>query len=340
MSRWTSSDIPYQTGKIAVITGGSTGLGFAAATALAQHGASVLLASRDTAKAERAAQQIGGGTGHVRLDLASLASVRDAAAELRSRLTRIDLLVNNAGVLMTRELSTEDGFELQYGTNHLGHFALTGLLLRCLLNAPAPRVVVVASGAHRMGHIKFDDLQHEHGYNNWLAYGQSKLANLLFCFELQRRATAAGSELRSVASHPGYSATNLQFAGPSRFYETALMAVTNRVVAQSAEMGALPFPSVIIWSGRLVVPRTGTYRFSIDADDAGWLSIDGNQFINDPGPINRIHAEGASELAAGLHRIQVGERNIGGDASIHVYWWPPGKGRELIPSSNLLPDRP
>jgi hypothetical protein len=107
-----------------------------------------------------------------------------------------------------------------------------------------------------------------------------------------------------------------------------------------AQMGALPFPSVVIWSGSLLVPRAGVYRFSIDADDAGWLSIDGNPVINDPGPVNRTHADGARELTAGLHRIEVGERNIGGDASIHVYWWPPGKGREIIPSSNLVPDRP
>jgi hypothetical protein len=107
-----------------------------------------------------------------------------------------------------------------------------------------------------------------------------------------------------------------------------------------AQMGALPFPSVVIWSGRLLVPCVGVYRFAIDADDAGWLSIDGNPVINDPGPVNRTHADGARELTAGLHRIEVGERNIGGDASIHVYWWPPGRGREIIPSSNLVPDRP
>src|SRR5205085_276845 len=124
--------------------------------------------------------------------------------------------------------------------NHLGHFALTGLLLQTLLAASSPRVVAVSSGAHRIGTIKFDDLQGERSYNNWLRYGQSKLANLMFCFELQRRATAAGSELRSMAAHPGYAATNLQFAGPAAWYERAVMAVTNRVVAQSAEMGALP----------------------------------------------------------------------------------------------------
>ncbi len=134
---------------------------------------------------------------------------------------------------------TKDGFESQFGTNHLGHFALTGLLLERLLAAPAPRVVTVSSGAHRMGRINFDDLQGEQRYISWLAYGQSKLANLMFCFELQRRAGQAGSELRSMAAHPGYARTNLQFAAPP-VYERAVMALTNLVLAQSAEMGALP----------------------------------------------------------------------------------------------------
>ncbi len=153
---------------------------------------------------------------------------------------RLDLLINNAGVMAPPRRLTADGFESQFGTNHLGHFALTGLLLPRLLAAPAPRVVTVSSGAHRIGWMRFDDLQGERRYNNWLAYGQSKLSNLLFCFELQRRATQAGTELLSMAAHPGYAATNLQFAGPTAWHERALMAVTNRVVAQSAEMGALP----------------------------------------------------------------------------------------------------
>jgi NAD(P)-dependent dehydrogenase (short-subunit alcohol dehydrogenase family) len=135
---------------------------------------------------------------------------------------------------------TKDGFESQIGTNHLGHFALTGLLLDRLLAAPAPRVVTVSSGAHRIGKIDFDDLHGERSYRRWRAYGQSKLANLMFCFELARRATAAGTELKSVAAHPGYTATNLQFAGPAMIYERAVMALTNKLVAQSAEMGALP----------------------------------------------------------------------------------------------------
>jgi NAD(P)-dependent dehydrogenase (short-subunit alcohol dehydrogenase family) len=149
-------------------------------------------------------------------------------------------LVNNAGIMAAPRRLTVDGFESHLGVNHLGHFALTGLLLPVLSAAPAPRVVTLSSGMHRSGSIKFGDLQREHGYNNWLAYGQSKLANLMFCFELQRRATAAGSPLLSLAAHPGYAATNLQFAAPAHAYERWFMAIGNQLFAQSAEMGALP----------------------------------------------------------------------------------------------------
>ncbi|MFI5039194.1 MAG: SDR family NAD(P)-dependent oxidoreductase, partial [Solirubrobacterales bacterium] len=148
--------------------------------------------------------------------------------------------VNNAGIMAPPRRLTADGFESQIGTNHLGHFALTGLLLPTLLAAPAPRVVTMSSEAHWIGKMRFDDLQFEHGYNNWRAYGQSKLANLMFCFELARRAAEADSELKSVAAHPGYAATNLQFAGPAKRLERAVMVVGNKVIAQSADMGALP----------------------------------------------------------------------------------------------------
>ena len=153
---------------------------------------------------------------------------------------RLDLLINNAGVMAPPRRVTTEGFESQFGTNHLGHFALTGLLLPRLLAAPAARVVTVSSLLHRRGTIDFEDLQGERRYNRWDAYGQSKLANVMFCFELQRRATAADASLLSMAAHPGYAATNLQFAGPTRFYERAFMMVGNRLLAQSAEMGALP----------------------------------------------------------------------------------------------------
>jgi NAD(P)-dependent dehydrogenase (short-subunit alcohol dehydrogenase family) len=232
--KWTAANIPDQTRKTAVITGANSGLGFAIARELAQAGASVVLAVRDTAKGERAAAEIGERTQIERLDLADLSSVRSFAERFEGPL---DLLVNNAGVMAPPRRLTVDGFESQFGTNHLGHFALTGLLLPSLLGAPESRVVTMSSGGHRMGRINFDDLHGEHRYNNWLAYGQSKLANLLFAFELQRRAEG---RLKSLAAHPGYAATNLQFAGPAHWYERASMAVANHVIAQNADTGALP----------------------------------------------------------------------------------------------------
>jgi NAD(P)-dependent dehydrogenase (short-subunit alcohol dehydrogenase family) len=243
--KWTARDIPDQTGRVAVVTGANSGLGVATARELARAGATVVLACRNQEKGERALSDMRAGVPDATLelsalDLGDLASVRAFAEGFSAGHERLDLLVNNAGVMAPPRRLTKDGFESQIGTNHLGHFALTGLLLGKLLAAPAPRVVTLSSGAHRIGRINFDNLQGERRYNNWLAYGQSKLANLMFCFALQRRATAAGSELRSLAAHPGYAATNLQFAGPARFYEKAFMAVTNTVIAQSADMGALP----------------------------------------------------------------------------------------------------
>jgi NAD(P)-dependent dehydrogenase (short-subunit alcohol dehydrogenase family) len=235
--RWTASEIPDQTGRVAVVTGGNSGIGLVAARDLAGAGAHVVIAARNEAKGAEAAGSIPGGEVEVRrLDLADLASVRSFAAAFDRPL---DLLINNAGIMAPPRRVTVDGFESQFGTNHLGHFALTGLLLPRLLEAGAPRVVTVSSGAHRIGTIKFDDLQREHGYQNWLAYGQSKLANLMFCFELQKRAVAAGSDLLSMAAHPGYSRTNLQFAAPP-WYEQWIMRVTNPIFGQSADMGALP----------------------------------------------------------------------------------------------------
>lgn len=244
-SKWTASDIPEQTGRVAVVTGANSGLGLITARELARAGAKVVIACRDTAKGDRAAAeiraQVPGADLDVRaLDLADLASVRSFVARLGGERDWVDLLINNAGVMAPPRRTTVDGFESQFGTNHLGHFALTGLMLPSLLAAPAPRVVTLSSGAHRIGKMDFDDLQGERSYNNWRAYGQSKLANLLFCFELDRRARAAGTKLMSLAAHPGYAATNLQFAGPAAFYEKAIMTVTNQVLAQSAEMGALP----------------------------------------------------------------------------------------------------
>jgi NAD(P)-dependent dehydrogenase (short-subunit alcohol dehydrogenase family) len=240
---WTAREIPDQSGRVAVITGANSGLGLATARELARARAKVILGCRDETKGAAAGGEIcndvPGADVHVaRLDLADLGSVRIFAERLD--LPRLDLLINNAGVMAPPRGLTMDGFESQFGINHLGHFALTGLLLGKLLSSPAPRVVTVSSTLHRRGKINFSDLQGERGYNRWNAYSQSKLANLMFCFELQRRAAAAGSELQSMAAHPGYAATNLQFAGPSRVYERAFMALGNRFFAQSAEMGALP----------------------------------------------------------------------------------------------------
>ncbi len=245
MSGWTAADIPDQTGRSAVVTGANSGLGLVTARELARAGASVVLACRNLEKGERAMAEVrAAATGTAprleSLDLSCLDSVRGFADRLGVEQGSLDLLINNAGVMAPPRRLTADGFESQLGTNHLGHFALTGRLLGLLSAASAPRVVTLSSLAHRMGQLKFDDLQRERGYNNWLAYGQSKLANLMFAFELQRRAATAGSPLVSLAAHPGYSATNLQTAGPSRFYERWFGVIGNMIFAQSADKGALP----------------------------------------------------------------------------------------------------
>jgi NAD(P)-dependent dehydrogenase (short-subunit alcohol dehydrogenase family) len=241
--RWTVADIPDQSGRTAVVTGANTGLGFETALALAGAGATVVLACRDVEKGRRAAARIAERTpgGRVlvrRLDLASLASVRQAAEELRASHDRLDLLINNAGLMMPPYGRTADGFELQLGTNHLGHFALTGLLLDRLLAAPGSRVVTVSSMGHRVGAMDFADLQFERGYRRLAAYGRSKLANLLFTYELQRRLGEHGAPTIAVAAHPGGSATEL-----SRHQGGILRVIAGpieRRLAQTAAMGALP----------------------------------------------------------------------------------------------------
>ena len=229
---------------MAVVTGANSGLGLAAARELARAGARMVLACRDTARGEQArrdiqARALKSDVDVAELDLASLDSARTFAERLHSDYDGIDLLVNNAGVMATPRRRTADGFELQFGTNHLGHFALTGLVIDMLQGRGDARVVTVSSNAHRYGRIAFDNLGGEHRYFRWRAYGQSKLANLLFALELDRRLRAAGSAIKSVAAHPGYSATNLQHTGPPRIDEL-LMLVPNKVIAQSGEMGALP----------------------------------------------------------------------------------------------------
>ena len=248
MSNWTVRDIPAQDGRVMVVTGATSGIGLITARELARAGATVVLACRNADKAEEVATQIrlaaaGARVQTIPLDLSSLASVERCADGLHERFDHIDVLVNNAGVMAPPLRRTEDGFELQFGTNHLGHFALTGQVIDLVLAAPSPRVVSVASGAHRMGKMHFDDLNWERGYSKWPAYGQSKLANLLFTFELQRRAQAADIGLLAVAAHPGYAATHLQAAGPEMAGNglmRRMMGVGNRLFAQSDEQGALP----------------------------------------------------------------------------------------------------
>jgi len=243
--RWTAADMPDQSGRVAVVTGANSGLGLVTARELARVGATVVMACRSTARGDEAATSIhsavpGAALEVEALDLADLESVRSFAGRMGEAHGRLDLLINNAGIMAAPRRLTKDGFESQIGTNHLGHFALTGLLLGGLERAAAPRVVTLSSQLHRRGTMNFDDLQGERSYSRWGAYGQTKLANLMFCFELQRRAVEAGSPLLSLAAHPGYSATNLQFAAPDRFYEKAYMWIGNRLFAQSADMGALP----------------------------------------------------------------------------------------------------
>jgi NAD(P)-dependent dehydrogenase (short-subunit alcohol dehydrogenase family) len=240
---WTADQIPDQHGRIAIVTGANSGIGLTAARELARAGAHVIMACRDTAKGERAAQTIRDQVPEAELDvtaldLASLDSVRQFAAGYSA--PGLDLLINNAGVMVPPKRTTEDGFELQFGTNHLGHFALTGRLLDKLLATPQSRVVTVSSTAHKIGRINFDDLQSERSYRRWPAYGQSKLANLLFALELDRRLRAGEAGLLSVAAHPGYAATNLQFAATPSRIERIGSVVLNRVWAQDAEHGALP----------------------------------------------------------------------------------------------------
>jgi NAD(P)-dependent dehydrogenase (short-subunit alcohol dehydrogenase family) len=210
MSDWTADDMPNLEGRVAVVTGANSGLGFEAARMLAEHGAHVVMACRDVQRGEAAAERIKGSVAVQRLDLASLASIREAAGHIRELHRRLDLLVNNAGVMVPPYTRTEDGFELQFGVNHLGHFALTGLVLDRLLAAPGSRIVTVSSNGHRLGRIAFDDLQSERRYRRVAAYAQSKLANLLFTFELQRRLAAAGASTSALAAHPGTASTELE----------------------------------------------------------------------------------------------------------------------------------
>jgi NAD(P)-dependent dehydrogenase (short-subunit alcohol dehydrogenase family) len=251
-SKWTSADMPNLDGKTFVVTGANSGIGLAAVRELAQKGATVVLACRSVEKGAAAADEIRPSAPRatldvMSLDLADLSSVRAFAEAFTRAHRRLDVLVNNAGVMALPRSTTVDGFEMQLGTNHLGHFALTGLLLDSLKRRPGSRVVTVSSNAHKMGRIDFDDLQGETEYRRWDAYGQSKLANLVFALELQRRIETAGLNIRSVGAHPGYTATNLTTAGNSlegggllSRFSAPVMWAADRVLAQGVDAGALP----------------------------------------------------------------------------------------------------
>jgi NAD(P)-dependent dehydrogenase (short-subunit alcohol dehydrogenase family) len=248
--RWSETDVPVQWGRTAVITGANTGLGFETARVLAARGARVVLACRDLGRAKQAAARIDPGPDRplppeaapaeirtVRLDLASLASVREAADEIGSAHDQIDLLINNAGVMMTPYERTADGFELQLGVNHLGHFALTALLLPRMMGVPGSRIVTVASNGHKLGRIDFDDLQSERRYRRMAAYYQSKLANLMFHYELERRLAAAAVATEAIAAHPGKARTDLTRHQPRWMQFGNLM--IKHPFGHNAAMGAL-----------------------------------------------------------------------------------------------------
>jgi NAD(P)-dependent dehydrogenase (short-subunit alcohol dehydrogenase family) len=238
--KWTAADIPDQIGKVVTVTGANTGLGYIDAQELARRGAEVILACRDKGKGEAALRKIKNEQPEAKaelmlLDLADLASVRNFADEFTSKYDKLDILINNAGLMFPPYMKTVDGFEIQFGTNHLGHFALTGLLMEHIIKTPEARVVTVSSGAHKLGgRIHFDDLNWQKKYSKIAAYSQSKLANLLFTFELQKRFEGAGLNIIAVAAHPGMTATEL-----GRY--TGLMnTIANKFIAQKAEIGALP----------------------------------------------------------------------------------------------------
>ncbi|MFH8606217.1 oxidoreductase [Streptomyces sp. NPDC018029] len=246
MAAWTANDIPDQSGRTAVVTGANSGIGYVTARELARRGARVLLACRSEERGRAAVDRLlgevpGAHAEFAPLDLGDLASVRRFADAYDS--ARLDLLINNAGVMALPHRRTADGFETQFGVNHLGHFALTGLLLPRLLETPGARVVTVSSGLHALGNIDIGDLNSERNYRRWLAYGRSKTANLLFVHELARRLAATGADTVAAAAHPGYASTNLQSAGPrmmGRRGTERFMALGNRFVAQPATAGALP----------------------------------------------------------------------------------------------------
>jgi NAD(P)-dependent dehydrogenase (short-subunit alcohol dehydrogenase family) len=270
--KWTIADIPSQTGKLAVVTGANSGIGWYTALELARANGEVILTARTEAKGRDAVDRIFQQLPQAKvrweiLDLASLASVRAFAAKV-STAPKLDLLINNAGVMAIpqREI-TEDGFERQFGTNFLGHFALTGLLFPALLRAPAPRVTTVSSGAARMGlqRIRFEDIQWEHGYKPWAAYCQSKLADLMFALELSSRTAAKKIPLLSTAAHPGFAHTNLQTSGPGKA-QARMFTFLAKIMSQDAASGALPTLRAATETGVAPGSYYGPSRFELKGD--------------------------------------------------------------------------
>lgn len=250
MTKWTTANMQDQTGKTVVVTGANSGLGYEFSLAMAQKGAHVVMACRNTTKGEKAANDIrkihpAAALDVMTLDLASLVSIRQFAGAFNAKYNQLHILCNNAGVMHLPETKTADGFEMQFGTNHLGHFALTGLLLETILATDNARIINVSSGLHHPGKIEFDNLQSEKGYNRNAAYSNSKLANLLFTYELQRRLEAAQiTHVISVGTHPGYVATNLQYAGArmeGNPLRGAIYRVVNTIAAGDVKLGVYPF---------------------------------------------------------------------------------------------------
>jgi NAD(P)-dependent dehydrogenase (short-subunit alcohol dehydrogenase family) len=290
--KWTALDVSDQHGRTAVITGPSSGLGLETAKVLAARGATVVLAGRDPAKVAAAADQVraaapGSRVEAAQLDLASLESVRAAAADIAGRFARLDLLINNAGVMTPPYGLTKDGFELQFGTNHLGHFALTGLLLPSMLEVPGSRVVTVSSNAHRVGRIDFTDLMSSRRYNRSAAYGRSKLANLMFTYELQRRLSAAGAQTLATAAHPGTARTQLtRHSALMTAGESTRLRVLNSWAVQDAAMGALPI-----------------LRAAADPDATGGSYYGPDGFLQFTGHPVRVRSNGRSQNAEVQRRL-------------------------------------
>ncbi|MFD3418769.1 oxidoreductase [Streptomyces decoyicus] len=289
MTRWNTSHIPDQTGRSAVITGANSGLGYATARELARHGARVLLACRDEGRGRAALDRLRSEVPTAeaefrRLDLADLSSVRDFAATLDDfDGDRLDLLINNAGVMALPYRTTADGFEMQFGTNHLGHFALTGLLMPKLLATPGARVVTVSSMLHALGDLDHTDLNSARSYRRWIAYGRSKSANLLFVHELTRRLAAAGSQVVAAAAHPGYASTNLMTAGvrmEGRSSAEQIIDLGTRLIAQSPDGGALGVLCAAtaphMRPDSFIGPRNGLRGAPVQSFRAPWTKKDAN----------------------------------------------------------------